>query len=175
MIKTLTKKPGITIGTSFLIFIIIGTFLLMLPIATVDGKGATLIDAVFTSTSALCVTGLVVQDLPVYFSGFGHVVILVLIQLGGLGIMTSYAFVIVAIGKRIPISQQVAIKGVLDISNGVEVKKTILFIVISTFVIEAIGAVLLAIHWHDGGDFNYIGGNSFLCIRTWKYIEYVVH
>ncbi len=57
----------------------------MLPIATVDGKGTTLIDAVFTSTSALCVTGLVVRDTPVYFSGFGQIVILVLIQLGGLG------------------------------------------------------------------------------------------
>ena len=82
----------------------------MLPAATADGKGASLIDASFTSTSAMCVTGLVVQDTPVYFSRFGHVVILILMQLGGLGIMTSYVFFSIAIGKRLHISQQVVMK-----------------------------------------------------------------
>ena len=120
----------------------------MLPVATLDGKGTSLVDAFFTSTSALCVTGLVVQDTAVYFSRFGHIVILVLMQLGGLGIMTSYAFFSIAIGKRILISQQVAMKEVLDTGYG-EVKETVLFITISTFVIEAIGAVVLAIRWSN--------------------------
>lgn len=148
MFKNFTTKPGVTISVSFFIIIMTGAFLLMLPVATVSGKGASLVDAFFTSTSALCVTGLVVQDTAVYFSRFGHVVILILMQLGGLGIMTSYAFFSIAIGKRILVSQQVAMKEVLDTGYG-EVKKTVLFIIISTFVIEAIGAVVLAIHWSN--------------------------
>ncbi|ODS31365.1 MAG: potassium uptake system protein TrkH [Candidatus Scalindua rubra] len=146
--KNLTEKPGLTIGTAFSIFIMIGTILLMLPVATADGEGTSLVDAIFTSTSAICVTGLIVQDTLVYFSRFGHVVILIMMQLGGLGIMTSYAFFSIAIGKRLLISQQVAMKGVLDTEYG-EIKKTVLFIVISTFIIEAIGAVVLAIHWSN--------------------------
>ncbi|MFQ5964607.1 MAG: TrkH family potassium uptake protein [Candidatus Scalinduaceae bacterium] len=156
-IRKLTLKPGVTISTGFLIFITIGTVLLMLPVATADGKGTSFIDAVFTSTSAICVTGLIVQDTPVYFSRFGHMVILILIQLGGLGIMTSYAFFSIAIGKRLLISQQVAIKGALD-TGYAEIKKTVLVIMLSTFIIEAIGAVVLAIHWsgeHFGDDIFY--------------------
>jgi trk system potassium uptake protein TrkH len=145
-IRNLPAKPGVTISISFFIFIVIGTILLMLPVATADGNGTSLIDAIFTSTSAICVTGLIVQDTLVYFSRFGHIVILTLMQLGGLGIMTSYALFSIAIGKRLLISQQVAMKGVLDTEYG-EIKKTVLFIVISTFIIEAIGAVVLAIHW----------------------------
>jgi trk system potassium uptake protein len=146
IIRNLPAKPGATISISFFVFIGIGAILLMLPVATVDREGTSLVDAIFTSTSAICVTGLIVQDTSVYFSRFGHIVILTLIQIGGLGIMTSYAFFSIAVGKRLLISQQVAMKGVLHIEYG-EIKKTILFIVISTFIIEAIGAVVLAIHW----------------------------
>lgn len=153
--KNLTVKPGVTISASFFVFIMIGTLLLLLPVATLDGKGTSLVDAFFTSTSALCVTGLVVQDTAVYFSRFGHVVILVLMQLGGLGIMTSYAFFSIAIGKRILISQQVAMKEVLDTGYG-EVKKTVLFIIISTFIIEAIGATVLAIRWSNESFDDYV-------------------
>jgi trk system potassium uptake protein len=154
-LKNLTVKPGVTIGASFFVVIVIGALMLMLPAATVDGNGASLVDAFFTSTSALCVTGLIVQDTPVYFSRFGHVVILVLMQLGGLGIMTSYAFFSIAIGKRILISQQVTMKEVLDTGYG-DVKKTVLFIIILTFVIEAIGAAVLAIHWSNEPFDDYI-------------------
>ena len=80
-LRNVTVKPGATIGTGFFVFIVIGALMLMLPAATVDGNGTSLVDAFFTSTSALCVTGLVVQDTPVYFSRFGHVVILILMQL----------------------------------------------------------------------------------------------
>ncbi len=144
--KSFSTKPGATISASFFVFIMMGTILLMLPVATVDGKGTSLVDALFTSTSALCVTGLTVQDTSAFFSRFGHVVIMVLIQIGGLGIMTSYAFFSIAIGKKLLISQQVTMKGLLNTGNG-EIKKTILFIIISAFVIESIGAAVLAAHW----------------------------
>lgn len=151
-IKHVVLKPGVTVSISFLVFIIIGTVLLSLPVATTEGKGTPLIDAFFTSTSAMCVTGLIVLDTPVYFSRFGHIVILALMQLGGLGIMTSYVFLSIAMGKRLHISQQAAMKGVLDTDHG-NVKKTVLFIVISTFTIEAIGAAVLAARW-SGGPFG---------------------
>jgi trk system potassium uptake protein TrkH len=153
--KSFRTKPGATISASFFVFIIIGTILLMLPVATVDGKGTSLVDALFTSTSALCVTGLTVQDTSSFFSRFGHVVIMVLIQIGGLGIMTSYAFFSIAIGKKLLISQQVTMKGLLNTGNG-EIKKTILFIIISAFIIESIGAALLAAHWSHETIDNYV-------------------
>ncbi len=144
--KRFSTKPGVAISASFFILIMIGTILLMLPVSTVDGKGTPSIDAFFTSTSALCVTGLVVRDTSLYFSRFGHVVIMVLMQLGGLGIMTSYAFFSMAIGKKLLISQEVTMKGVLNTGNG-EIRKTIFFIIVSAFVLEAIGATVLAFHW----------------------------
>jgi len=147
--KNYASKPGMTIVTSFIIFIVIGTGRLMSPHATTDGKGASLIDALCTSTSAVCVTGLIVQDTPLYFTRFGHIIILILIQIGGLGIMTSYVFFTLAVRKRLLISQQVAMKGVFDSEYIGEIKKTVLFIVISTFVIEAAGTSVLAIHWSE--------------------------
>jgi len=144
--KSFCTKPGGTISASFFLFILIGTILLMLPVATVDGKGTSLVDALFTSTSALCVTGLTVQDTSLYFSRFGHVIIMVLIQIGGLGIMTFYAFFSIAIGKKLLISQQVTMKVVLNTEKG-EIRKTILFIIVSAFVLEAVGAAVLAAHW----------------------------
>ncbi|WP_096892516.1 TrkH family potassium uptake protein [Candidatus Scalindua japonica] len=144
--KNFSAKPGVTLGLSFFTFIVIGTILLMLPVATVNGKGTSLVDALFTSTSALCVTGLTVHDTSLFFSRFGHIVIIILIQLGGLGLMTSYAFFSIVIGKKLLMSQQVKMKGVLNAENG-EIKKIIIFIIISTFVFEAIGAVVLVAHW----------------------------
>ncbi|GJQ57827.1 MAG: Trk family potassium uptake protein [Candidatus Scalindua sp. AMX11] len=150
ILKKYTSKPGVAIVISFMIFIFIGASLLMLPQATTDGRGASFIDAIFTSTSAVCVTGLIVQETSLYFSRFGHIVILALIQIGGLGIMTSYMFLSMAIGKRLLISQQVTMKGVFDTEYGDGIKRTVLFIVTSTFIIEGIGATVLAIHWSDG-------------------------
>ncbi|MDR4506469.1 MAG: TrkH family potassium uptake protein [Candidatus Scalindua sp.] len=156
IMKNFTSKPGMTIVVSFITFISIGTALLMLPPATTDGRGTSFIDALFTSTSAVCVTGLVVQDTLLYFSRFGHIVILVLIQFGGLGIMTAYVFLSIAIGKKLLISEQVAIKGVFDVEYSGGIKRTVLFIVISTFVIEGIGTAVLAIHWSGESPGEYL-------------------
>ena len=145
-----------TIVISFITFISIGTALLMLPPATTDGRGTSFIDALFTSTSAVCVTGLIVQDTLLYFSRFGHIVILVLIQFGGLGIMTAYVFLSIAIGKKLLISDQAAIKGVFDVEYSGGIKRTVLFIVISTFVIEGIGTAVLAIHWSGESPGEYL-------------------
>ena len=84
--KHITSFQIIILG--FLSVIILGSILLMLPVATRDGKGAVFSDALFTATSAVCVTGLVIHDTATYWSTFGQSVILFLIQIGGMGIVT---------------------------------------------------------------------------------------
>ena len=90
----------------FLGLILIGTALLMLPFAVKEGSGASLEDALFTSTSAVCVTGLVVRDTASYWSGFGQAVILILIQIGGLGIVSVAAFIAMLSGRKITLLQR---------------------------------------------------------------------
>ena len=80
--------PAQTIFLGFLLLILTGTFLLSLPISTSTGRRAPLVDALFTANSAICVTGLTVVDTGNYWSHFGQIVILILIQIGGLGYMT---------------------------------------------------------------------------------------
>ena len=80
--------PGQIIIVGFAAVILIGALILTLPFATADGKGASFSDAIFTTTSAVCVTGLVVQDTGTYWSTAGQAVIIALIQIGGMGVVT---------------------------------------------------------------------------------------
>ena len=90
----------------FLSIVIVGTILLMLPFATREGKGASFIDALFTATSAVCVTGLVVHDTATYWSVFGQGVILLLIQIGGMGIVTVAVAMASISGRKIGLMQR---------------------------------------------------------------------
>ena len=85
----------------FLGVIILGALLLMLPFATNDGNGADFGDALFTSTSAVCVTGLIVQDTATYWSFFGQFIILLMIQIGGLGVVTVALALTMASGRKV--------------------------------------------------------------------------
>ena len=85
----------------FLGLIILGALVLMLPVSVKSGNGASFTDALFTSVSAVCVTGLVVRDTATYWSDFGQAVILVLIQIGGLGIVSFAAFIATVSGRKI--------------------------------------------------------------------------
>ena len=87
--------------TAFALVILAGTGLLTLPPSTQGSGGAPFVTALFTATSAVCVTGLVVVDTPTYWSGFGQVVILVLIQVGGFGIMTLASLLTLLLARRI--------------------------------------------------------------------------
>jgi len=133
------------IAISFIITISIGTILLTFPTATADGLGTPFLDAVFTATSATCVTGLIVRDTPTYFSQFGQIVILILIQLGGLGIMTYSAFVAIIIG-RFTLDQRKLIQEMFEEERNVY--NTILYIFKMTITIELAGALLLFLRWH---------------------------
>ena len=125
---------------SFVGAILIGTLLLTFPTATTDGRGASFVDALFTATSATCVTGLIVQDTPVYFSTFGQIVILVLIQLGGLGIMTFSAFIALLLG-RFTLGQRKFVQEMLEEERNIY--NMMFYIFKMTFSIELAGTVLL--------------------------------
>ena len=95
----------------FAIVILLGAFLLTLPIATEDGKGLSFLNALFTATSATCVTGLVVVDTGDTFTMFGELVILFLIQIGGLGFMSFATFLFLLLGKKISLKERLLLKG----------------------------------------------------------------
>jgi len=131
----------------FAIIIGIGTLLLVLPISTTTGQVTSPINALFTSTSAVCVTGLVVVDTGTYWSSFGQGVILVLIQIGGFGFMTSATLFLLILVRRIGLRERLLISESMGLTRlgGVVnlVKKMALF----TIIIEVIGAALLYIRF----------------------------
>ena len=129
----------------FLAFILAGALLLMTPLATVNGISA--VDALFTATSAVCVTGLIVKDTPQDFTFFGKVVILLLIQLGGLGYMTSATIISLVIGKKIALSERLIMKEALNVLSLEGIVKFTKVVLLVTVVIEALGALVLTVRF----------------------------
>ena len=126
---------------SFLIVIFLGTFLLMLPNAT--RTGISFIDALFTSTSAVCVTGLIVVDTATYFTQFGQIVIMVLIQLGGLGILTFAGYFIYFFTGESNYENRLTFSDMTNSQNLNDVFVILKRILIITFTVEAFGAILI--------------------------------
>lgn len=133
-----------TIAVGFLGIILAGTVLLMLPIASADGKPAGLLTALFTATSATCVTGLVVVDTYSGWSVFGKAVLLALIQIGGLGFMTVGVFVAVLMKKNIGLKERGILQESMNTLQIGGIVRLVRKITIGTLVIEGAGAVLLA-------------------------------
>lgn len=128
----------------FLSVILLGSFLLTLPIATNDGRGATFFDALFTATSATCVTGLVVYDTATYWSVFGQGVILTLIQIGGMGVVTVAVSIAVISGRKIGLMQRSTMQEAISAPQVGGIVRMTEFILKVTVCIELIGAILLA-------------------------------
>lgn len=127
----------------FLIAILIGTFLLMLPFSTKDSGHASFADALFTATSAVCVTGLVVQDTATYWSTFGHLVIISLIQIGGMGFITfALAFSMIS-GRKIGLKQRNLMQDSISAHQLGGIVKLTGFILKMTAAIEFLGAALM--------------------------------
>ena len=127
----------------FLGLVLAGTALLMIPAATADGSGASLSDAFFTATSAVCVTGLVIKDTALYWSYFGQAVILVLIEIGGLGIITAAVFIAVLSGKKINLLERTVLRDAISThqtGGGIRMTK---FIVKIALIIEFLGAAVM--------------------------------
>ncbi|NLZ91481.1 MAG: Trk family potassium uptake protein, partial [Clostridiales bacterium] len=141
----LTPSQVLVLG--FAAAILFGTLLLSLPWAAVQGRETNFLDALFTATSAVCVTGLVVVDTGTYWSVFGKTVILFLIQVGGLGFMTFATMVFIALGKKINLRERLIIQeqqNQLTLQGVVRLTK---YIVLAAIAIEGIGAFLLSIRF----------------------------
>ena len=129
---------------SFAAIILVGAFLLCLPISNTDGKWLPFVDSLFTSTSAVCVTGLAVFDVAAEFTLFGQIIVLLLIQVGGLGFVTLTTFLFVLVGKKINYSTRMALQESLNHESNQGVLKIMLKVLIITFSCEFIGFLMLA-------------------------------
>lgn len=127
--------------------ILIGAILLTTPIASEDGKGLSFINALFTATSATCVTGLVVVDTGDTFTFFGELVILFLIQVGGLGFMTFATFIFLLLGKRISLKDRLLLKEAVNHLSIAGVVRLVKRILIFTAVIEILGGIILSVRF----------------------------
>jgi len=140
--RSLRVSPAQLIIVSFASIILIGSFLLYLPYAHPKGNGIRYIDALFTSTSSVCVTGLIVVDTGKDFSRVGHIILAMLIQAGGLGIMTVAAFIQVSLGSQMSIYGRFSTASLLDQSNLRHLYASIRTIVLITFITEAVGILM---------------------------------
>jgi trk system potassium uptake protein TrkH len=132
-----------TICLGFLVLIAVGTLLLMLPFATANGAWNNPLVALFTATSAVCVTGLIVVDTGSYFSSFGECIILTLIQVGGLGYMTATTFLLLLLGRRLGLRERLALQQSMDkveLSGG---RSLVISIITMTLIFELSGMFCL--------------------------------
>jgi len=147
--------PSLVVVGSFALVVALGAVLLASPHALSDTARASegripVIDSIFTAASAVCVTGLTVKDIGVYFSTFGQVVIMLLIQVGGLGLMTFVAFSSLVLGKGLAISERVVMQDVLSYEVMSKLPRMVAYIFLLTFGTEALGALILYFSWHSG-------------------------
>ena len=139
--------PARVLFLGFAGIILFGGFLLWLPVSAAPGKSIAFIDALFTSTSAVCVTGLIVLDTPVDFSFFGQVVIMLLIQAGGLGYMTLASMVIILLRRRVSLKDQLVLQEALNVFSMEGIVRFVKRIIIITVLIESVGALILTLRW----------------------------
>lgn len=145
----LQRRPGQLVIVGFVGATAIGTLLLLLPISA-SGESASFMEALFTATSAVCVTGLIVTDTPVFWSGFGEAVILVLIQVGGLGVMTVASLLGVLVSRRLDLSSRlVAAASTRTVSLG-DVRRMLVRVVVIALIVEGVVATVLTVRFAVG-------------------------
>ncbi|WP_054692956.1 TrkH family potassium uptake protein [Syntrophomonas palmitatica] len=137
---------------SFLILILSGSILLYLPWASADGH-TNYIDCLFVAASATCVTGLVPVDTSTNWTLFGHIVILLLIQVGGLGVMAFAAFFALLLGQKIQLRQRLVMQQAINVSAVGGVVRVFRYLLRFTFLAEGLGALILTLRW--SGDFGW--------------------
>jgi potassium uptake TrkH family protein len=141
------NHPAQLVSLAFAVGILVGAGLLMLPVATEGPESASFLTAAFTSTSALCVTGLIVVDTPVYWSTFGEVVIMGLVQIGGLGIMTLASMLALVVARRLGLRTRLVAQaetGTLDLGD---VRRILVGVAAFSFLFELIAAVILTLRF----------------------------
>ncbi len=147
-------RPSFLIALSFFVVILTGGILLSLPISSAAGTPTNFLDAYFTSNSATCVTGLVTLDTGVHFSLFGKIVLICLMQIGGLGYMTFSAFFLLILRKKMFVSEKLMVQEALNIYSARETMPILKRIFLIVFIFEAIGALILFLRWMPELGFN---------------------
>jgi len=145
--KWLTASPPRLLVLGFAFIILVGSQLLRLPAASASGEPMPWLDALFTATSAVCVTGLVVVDTGTHFSLFGQIVILILIQIGGLGFMTMATLFAFVLKRRISLKERLILQEALNQSSIEGIVRLVRRVVLFALVIEAIGALLFTVRF----------------------------
>lgn len=152
LLDAVLVHPSRVLVLSFIGICIVGTVLLGLPVSSATGHSISWLDAAFTSVSATCVTGLIVLDTPNAFGGFGQVVVLALIQVGGLGIMVFSAAAIVLLGKRLSLSHERAAVDIMGASSRAGLSMAIRGVLLVTLATETAAALLLFVGFLIRGD-----------------------
>jgi trk system potassium uptake protein TrkH len=138
----LTSTQVIALG--FLGAILVGTLLLLIPVATAKGQQTDFVTALFTATTSICVTGLVVVDTFSHWSFLGQLIILFLIQIGGFGVITLYSLVMMAMKKKFSLSTRLLIQDYYNLDSIHGLIKFLRRVVKDTLMVEGVGAVLYA-------------------------------
>lgn len=142
-------KPGVYLVSGFLTLIIIGSFILNLPLSKTPDSQATYFDCLFVSVSSTCVTGLTTVDIATNFSVFGRIVVLLLIQLGGLGFATVALFILTMLGKKLSLSDLTLAQEAINFDMGNGIVDLVICVLKYAISIEALGAVLLYFPYHN--------------------------
>lgn len=145
--RNLKLTPPKILILGFAIIILIGTLLLSLSVSTTDHRGLSWLNALFTATSATCVTGLVVVDTGTTFSFFGQIVILSLIQIGGLGFMTFATLFALLIGRKISLKERLLLQEAFNVVSPQGVVRLVKTVFLFTVLTEGLGAILLSIRF----------------------------
>ncbi|WP_435165364.1 TrkH family potassium uptake protein [Paenibacillus glycanilyticus] len=146
-LNILKWSPPRILVFGFAMIIVIGAVLLSMPFSSSDGSRLPFIDALFTATSATCVTGLVVVDTGTYFSTFGKIIILSLIQLGGLGFMTMATLIALVLRKRISLKERLILQEAMNQTSMEGIVRLIRRVIFYSLTIELVGAVLFAVRF----------------------------
>jgi trk system potassium uptake protein TrkH len=140
-------SPPKVLALGFAGVILSGAILLGLPFASASGEGTDFLTALFTATSAVCVTGLVVVDTGTHYSPWGHAIVLALIQIGGLGFMTMATLFFLLLGRRIGLKERILIRESLSQIDAAGVVRLVKVVLVYAFGVEAVFAVILSLRW----------------------------
>ncbi len=149
LLLALQFRPTQQVALTFLVSILAGTYLLSIPAATADGRGLPFLDALFTSTSAVCVTGLTVVETGSFFSAFGRWTILGLIQVGGLGIMTLSTSIALLFKRKLGIRTRALMQDLREEASLQNLTTVVFYVIRVTLAIEAVGAAFLYLRWRE--------------------------
>ena len=148
MAKFLARKTRLNavqiLAIGFALVILVGGTILSLPISSVNGENTNFLDAIFTSTSAVCVTGLITLDTGTHWNAFGQTIIIILIEIGGLGFMSLTTFVAILLGKKITLRDRLLMQEAMNTFNIEGLVRMVKYVLGFTFTVQFFGALLLS-------------------------------